>query len=381
MYSQAPTITLAKDLICRRSVTPDDAGCQQLISSRLKMMGFTIEHIDCGAVRNLWARKGDKNPLLVFVGHTDVVPTGDPNSWSFPPYSAEISDGYLYGRGAADMKGSVAAMVTACERFFNRQEQIAGSVALLLTSDEEGDAIDGTVRVVDKLMKRGEQIDYCLVGEPTCESVFGDTVKIGRRGSISGRITVHGKQGHVAYPHLADNPIHKSGNLIAELGKLKWDDGDDVFPATTLQVSNVKSGVGADNVIPGELCLQFNIRFSPKDTVEQLIEQIEQIPRTLDMDVDLNWGSVTRPYYTKDRDFAELVCNAISELVCVAPNLSTAGGTSDGRFVAKTGAQVVEFGPMNKTIHQIDECVSVDDLNRLSDVYERILQKTLVLSQ
>ena len=377
MTSEIATLDLARQLISRPSVTPDDSGCQEVISKRLQRVGFNVEPMNSGEVKNLWARRGTEAPLLVYVGHTDVVPTGDVSLWKYPPFSATVADGMLHGRGAADMKGSVAAMVTACERLFENHFTGQGSVALLITSDEEGVAVDGTRHALDVLSRRSESIDYCLVGEPTSEDYLGDTVKIGRRGSISCSLIVYGKQGHVAYPHLADNPIHRAGALIEGMANMSWDDGDDKFPNTSLQISNVHSGVGAENVIPGQLELKMNFRYSPNADVAALSAEIEGLCQKLGLNYEATWYSHSDPYYTRESEFTEVVTTAIQRVLKCTPKISTSGGTSDGRFVAKTGAQVVEFGPLNATIHKLNECVSVEDLKSLSMVYEKIMQMVL----
>ena len=381
MSSDLKTLELAKELVKRPSITPDDAGCQHLLAERLEKLGFEIEFMNCGDVHNLWARKGTDSPLLTYVGHTDVVPTGNELDWLYSPFSATVADGFLYGRGAADMKGSVAAIVTACERFFASQPTVQGSFAILITSDEEGQAINGTRHVMDKLCERSETIDWCLVGEPTSEDELGDTLKIGRRGSLEGNIIVRGKQGHVAYPHLADNPIHRVGLLIARLAALNWDDGNQYFPNTTLQISNVHSGVGVSNVIPGELQMTMNFRYSPSSKVEDLVSQVEGICQDLELNYESTWNPSADSYYTKNKEFIRIVSNAARNVLEVNPKLSTAGGTSDGRFVAQSGAQVVEFGPLNSTIHKVNECVSVNDLERLSATYEQILKDSLFSEQ
>ena len=374
MSTETETISLARELVGRRSITPEDGGCQQIIASRLESMGFQIETMDCGEVKNLWARKGTKSPLLAFIGHTDVVPIGNESEWTYPPFSATLADGFLHGRGAADMKGSIAAIITACERFFACQNSFVGSVSLLITSDEEGVAIDGTRYALDQLLNRSEVINYCLVAEPTSEVVLGDTMKVGRRGSLSGEIVVYGKQGHVAYPHLADNPIHRAGELISGLASMKWNDGDELFPNTTLQISNVNSGVGVANVIPGLLHLNMNFRYSPATDARTLTKQVEDLCRELKLNYEANWTNSADSYYNDSKFFTSVVSEAVSRTINRTPKLSTAGGTSDGRFIAKSGAQVVELGPLNTTIHRVNECVGIDDLNQLSLIYEQILK-------
>ena len=378
LMSDSATVKLAKQLINRRSVTPEDAGCQKMLANRLEPLGYRVEQMDFGLVSNLWARKGNRSPHLTFVGHTDVVPSGDESEWTNPPFTATEVDGMLYGRGAADMKGSIAAMITACERFHARNESFSGSMSLLITSDEEGVAKDGTRRVLERLTERSEAIDYCLVGEPTSESSLGDTIKIGRRGSLCCDITVRGKQGHVAYPHLADNPIHRAGKLIAGLAELSWNDGDENFPDTTLQISNVHAGVGAGNVIPGHLDLSMNFRYSPNTDVATLINDVESLCQSLELDYEAVWDHSANSYYNKEPYFAELVSESVFRVLGYKPKASTEGGTSDGRFVAVTGAQVAELGPLNATIHRINECVQVSDLDSLSQVYEQIMELTFI---
>ncbi len=378
MSYETSTTALAKELIQQRSVTPDDAGCQTILANLLENLGYRVERMNFGPVSNLWARLGDEYPNLVFVGHTDVVPTGDESEWIYPPFSATEIDGVLYGRGAADMKGSIAAMVTACQRFHSRYESFTGSMSFLITSDEEGIAVDGTQRVLENLNARFERIDYCLVGEPTSVSVLGDTIKIGRRGSLCCELVVKGKQGHVAYPHLANNPIHRAGKLIAGLADMTWHDGGDDFPDTTLQISNINAGVGAGNVIPGRLDLSMNFRYSPSTKVATLIDDVESLCRSLNLDYEANWDHSADSYYTSESYFADLVSDAISRVLKRKPNLSTDGGTSDGRFVAATGAQVIELGPLNSTIHKVNECVNTSDLDLLSQVYERIMETVLL---
>ncbi len=378
---KSETVQLASELVRIPSVTPNDAGCQKIIGERLLPLGFSIENMDHQDVQNIWARKGSEPPLLVFVGHTDVVPAGNEAEWTYPPFSGTVANGYLHGRGAADMKGSIAAMVTACERLFSTatDQTLNGSLAFLITSDEEAVAIDGTKHVLGRLNDRSEVIDACLVGEPTCELNLGDTIKIGRRGSLDGNITVFGKQGHVAYPHLAENPIHKCGQLISDLVALDWGDSSEHFPATTFQISNIESGVGVGNVIPGQLNMKFNLRFSPATSVEAIIEKIEGVCRDLGLKFDANWGAASNPYYTEPAEFVEIVSRTIEDKLGITPDLSTAGGTSDGRFVAATGAPVVEFGPLNSTIHKVNERVQTESLDKLSSVYEEIMRNYLCI--
>ncbi|HFC54448.1 MAG TPA: succinyl-diaminopimelate desuccinylase [Gammaproteobacteria bacterium] len=368
-----PTLELAMELVRRRSITPDDAGCQQLLAGRLEGLGFRIERLRFGEVDNLWARFGSAEPLFAFAGHTDVVPPGPEERWQSPPFQPTLRDGFLYGRGTADMKGSIAAMVTACERFLAGGRQPNGSIAFLITSDEEGPAVDGTVRVVEQLERRGEKIRWCLVGEPTCARQLGDTIKNGRRGSLNGRLRILGIQGHIAYPHLARNPIHLAAPLLEELTSMEWDRGNDFFPPTSFQISNINAGTGATNVTPGELEILFNFRFSTEVTEEQLRRRVEETVAAHGIDHELEWSLSGHPYLTPAGELVEAARSAIGQTTGLEAQLSTSGGTSDGRFIAPTGAQVVELGPLNATIHQIDERVGTEDLEQLSGIYERIL--------
>lgn len=381
------TFDLALDLIARPSVTPDDAGCQDVLIARLEALGFRAERLRFGAVDNFWARWGDAEPLFAFAGHTDVVPSGPPEQWRSPPFAPTVRDGLLHGRGAADMKGSLAAMVTACERFLAACPRPRGSIALLITSDEEGAATDGTVKVVEQLEARGEKMRWCLVGEPSCVRRLGDTIKNGRRGSLNGRLLLRGVQGHVAYPHLAQNPIPAIGALLGALTDEVWDRGHDFFPPTSFQISNLHAGTGADNVIPGQLEMLFNFRFSPAVTVEQLQARTrllidtallnEEVKTGQVFQYDLEWRLSGPPFFTAPGDLVEAALAAIRAETGLEAELSTGGGTSDGRFIAPTGAQVIEFGPLNATIHKIDECVSIGDLERLSRIYQGILARLL----
>ena len=375
--SASPTLALACELIRRPSVTPDDAGCQTLIAGRLARLGFRTEPIRFGDVDNLWARHGDGAPLLLLLGHTDVVPTGPLDDWSSPPFEPVIRDGYLHGRGAADMKGGVAAMVTAVERFVERRPGHGGSLALLLTSDEEGPAVDGVRRVTDLLVERGERIDWCLVGEPSSTDRLGDVVKNGRRGSLSGRIVVRGIQGHVAYPHLARNPVHDLARLLSKLADTVWDEGNADFPPTSFQVSNVTAGTGADNVIPGQAEAAFNFRYSTRHDRDSLVAAVESATRALDVDCRIDWRHSGGPFLTQPGRLIEAVGDAVESVAGYRPALSTAGGTSDGRFIAPTGAEVVELGPVNASIHRIDERVLAADLDRLSEMYEGVIDRLL----
>ncbi len=371
------TAALTRELVRRASVTPQDAGCQDVLAQRLGAIGFDVERLAFGEVANLWARRGRGGPLFAFAGHTDVVPAGPEADWSVAPFAATIRDGLLYGRGAADMKGSLAAMVTACERFVARRPDHDGSIAFLVTSDEEGDAVDGTRRVMAHLQARGETIDWCLVGEPSSDAALGDTVKNGRRGSLTGNLRVNGKAGHVAYPHLADNPIHRSAALIDALCSSHWDEGNEDFPPTTFQVSNVAAGTGAGNVIPACADVLFNFRFSPESSAHTLKTRVEELCRRHGLDYRLEWTLFGEPFRTPSGRLLSAVRAAIREVTHREPRLSTAGGTSDGRFIAPGGAQVVELGPVNASIHKIDEHVSLADLEQLSLIYERVLDELL----
>jgi succinyl-diaminopimelate desuccinylase len=371
------TLELAQALIARASVTPDDAGCLDLIGQRLTPLGFTLERIDHGGVANLWARRGSAAPLVCLAGHTDVVPTGPLTSWTSPPFTPTIRDGILYGRGAADMKSSLAAFVVAIERFVADCPAHRGSIALLLTSDEEGDAINGTVRVVEALKARGERIDCCIVGEPTSVDALGDTIKNGRRGSLSAKLIVRGIQGHVAYPERVRNPIHQAAPALAELATTRWDEGNDYFPPTSFQISNIHAGTGAGNVVPGELAIDFNLRFSTASTVESLQQKIHAILDRHDLDYELRWTLGGKPFLTPRGRLVEAMTEAIHAATGITPQLSTSGGTSDGRFIADICTEVVEFGPCNDSIHKIDEHIAVADLEPLAASYQNILQRLL----
>ena len=377
MSSESPTIKFAQDLIRRHSVTPEDANCQDMLTERLERLGFTAEQMNFGEVKNIWLRKGTEAPLFVFAGHTDVVPTGPESNWTHPPFEAEIHDEVLFGRGSADMKGSIAAMVTACERFLEQHPAHQGSIAFLITSDEEGPAVDGTVKVIETLEARNEKIDWCLVGEPTSTSTVGDVIKNGRRGSLGARLVVKGKQGHVAYPHLAINPIHRLAPALAELTAKEWDQGNKFFPPTTFQISNINGGTGATNVVPGHVDLLFNFRFSTEVTAEELSQEVEAILNRHELDYDIEWTLSGNPFLTAEGDLVDAMVAGIKEVMDIDTELSTSGGTSDGRFIAPTGAQVVELGPLNATIHQVDERVHVSELNNLSSIYEAILTNLL----
>jgi succinyl-diaminopimelate desuccinylase len=373
-----PTLALARQLIARRSVTPDDAGCLDLIAARLEPLGFHGERIGANGVDNWWARRGARAPLLCFAGHTDVVPTGPLEHWASDPFVPTVRDGMLYGRGAADMKTSLAAFVTAIERFVAAHPGHAGSIAVIFTSDEEGPATDGTVKVVEALRDRGERPDYCIVGEPTCVSRLGDMIKNGRRGSLSGNLVVRGVQGHVAYPHLAKNPIHEFAGALAELAAAEWDRGNEFFPPTTWQVSNMNAGTGANNVIPGEAHVKFNFRFSTASTLESLQTRVVGILDKHGLKYDLEWRYDGRPFLTKPGDLVEAVGRAIKTVTGIETQLSTTGGTSDGRFIADICPQVIEFGPPNASIHKVNECIAVADIEPLSRIYEQVLVNLLV---
>jgi succinyl-diaminopimelate desuccinylase len=375
--SLSPTVELAIDLIRRQSVTPDDAGCQQVMLSRLKALGFQGESMRFDDTDNLWARRGSEGPLLAFAGHTDVVPTGPEKNWAHPPFSGKIDqDGYLHGRGAADMKGSLAAFVTACERFVKQHPDHRGSIALLITSDEEGPAGNGTVKVVETLEARNEKIDWCLIGEPSSTHRVGDIIKNGRRGSLHGYLTVHGTQGHVAYPHLAENPVHTVAPALDALANEIWDKGNDFFPPTTFQITKIEAGTGS-NVIPGECLVHFNFRYCTENTAESLEERVVTILEQHKLKYDLQWHLSGRPFLTDSGALVSAAQNAIRTVTGEETELSTSGGTSDGRFIAPTGAQVLELGPLNATIHKVNECVKAADLNTLSAMYEQILVELL----
>jgi succinyl-diaminopimelate desuccinylase len=372
-----PTLELTCELIRRHSVTPEDAGCQQLMIERLEAIGFHVVKLPFGEVENFWAVRGDDAPTLCFAGHTDVVPTGPENDWQRPPFEPTIDGDLLYGRGTADMKGSLAAMVTAVERFITENPNHHGKIAFLITSDEEGIAINGTVKVVEWLVAQNAVPEWCLVGEPSSTSQIGDVVKNGRRGSLGAELTIKGVQGHVAYPHLADNPIHKAARVLAELATDNWDEGNQFFPATSFQISNVNSGTGATNVIPGEAKILFNFRFSTEVTADQLKSRTEDILRKHSLNYELDWNLSGLPFLTPEGALVEATVSSIRDITGLETELSTAGGTSDGRFIAPHGSQVIELGPVNATIHKVDECVCINDLESLSAIYQRILEKLL----
>ncbi len=371
------TLELARALIARRSLTPDDAGCQEILIERLEKLDFKIERMRFGNVDNFWARRGTTSPVLVFAGHTDVVPSGPVESWFSPPFEPTIRDGMLFGRGAADMKTSVAAFITAIEAFVEDHPAHAGSIALLITSDEEGIAVDGTVRVVEALQARGEKLDYCIVGEPTSNKLVGDMIKNGRRGSLSGTLIVKGIQGHIAYPHLIKNPIHMAAPAIAELAATTWDNGNEYFPPTSWQISTMNGGTGATNVVPGTVEILFNFRFSTASTEQQLKDKVHAILDKHQVTYDLEWELSGKPYITPKGSLVEAISRAIEQSYGITPELSTSGGTSDGRFIADICPQVIEFGPLNATIHKLNECVAVADIEPLKLTFQRTLENLL----
>ncbi len=370
------TIELAQALIRQPSITPNDGDCQKIIADHLSAFGFQHTLLPFGDVSNLWSVTDGDGPLFVFAGHTDVVPVGTLDHWTHPPFAAEIVDGTIFGRGAADMKSSIAAMMVAVERIMTT-EKIKGRIGFLITSDEEGPAKDGTVKVIKHLTESGTTIDWCIVGEPTSTDKIGDIIKNGRRGSMNGLLSIKGKQGHVAYPHLANNPIHLVASALTELSTATWDQGNEFFPPTTFQVSNINAGTGADNVIPADLSMRFNFRFSTEVTVEQLQQRVVEILNKLDIDYDLSWRVSGQPFITGRGKLVEATEQSIQKVCGYNTQLSTTGGTSDGRFIAPTGAEVLELGPINASIHQVDECVSCDDLEKLTDIYTDILRRLL----
>ena len=371
------TLALTQELIARNSVTPADEGCQQLVAARLDAIGFSIEHLRYANVDNLWAVRGSAKPLLCFAGHTDVVPTGPLEEWSSNPFKPEIRDGVLYGRGAADMKSGLAAMVTATESFVAENPKHRGAIAILITSDEEGPSIDGTKRVVDTLMARGTGIDWCIVGEPSSEKLTGDTLKIGRRGSLSGRLTVHGVQGHIAYPQLAENPVHSLAPALAELTSRVWDQGNEHFQPTSFQISNLNAGTGAPNVIPGELKARFNLRYPPVQSIAGLQAIVEEILKRHRVRYTLDWYVSGEPFYTQQGKLLAGVSAAVRKVTGNAPALSTGGGTSDGRFIARMGAEVLELGVPNASIHKVNESVRIADIDTLHTIYLQALRNLL----
>ncbi|MBP6122289.1 MULTISPECIES: succinyl-diaminopimelate desuccinylase [Providencia] len=373
-----PVIQLAKELISRPSISPDDQGCQALLIQRLDKIGFTIEQMPFGDTLNFWAYRGEEGETLAFAGHTDVVPAGDPTHWQTPPFTPTIINQHLYGRGAADMKGSIAAMVVAAERFVEKNPHHRGRLAFLITSDEEAKATHGTVKVVEALISRNERLDYCLVGEPSSQSKLGDIIKNGRRGSITANLTIIGIQGHVAYPHLADNPVHRATAFLQELTTTQWDQGNQFFPATSMQIANIHAGTGANNVIPGEFFVQFNFRFSTELTDTIIREKVAEMLTRHGLNYKIEWSLSGQPFLTGDSKLVTATVQAINEFTSRTAELSTSGGTSDGRFIAQMGTHVIELGPLNATIHKVDECVSVDDLQQLALIYERIMELLLL---
>ena len=371
-----PVIELAQQLIRRPSLSPDDAGCQALLIARLEAIGFTVEPMHIGDTLNFWATRG-QGETLAFAGHTDVVPPGDANRWISPPFEPSIRDGMLFGRGAADMKGSLAAMVVAAERFVAANPQHKGRLAFLITSDEEASAVNGTVKVVERLMARNERTDYCLVGEPSSTEIVGDVVKNGRRGSMTANLTIHGVQGHVAYPHLADNPVHRAMPALNELVETVWDEGNEFFPPTSMQIANVQAGTGSNNVIPGEFFVQFNFRFSTQLTDQMIKDRVAELLDRHQLRYTLEWNVSGQPFLTSRGKLVDAVVNAVAHYNEIKPQLLTTGGTSDGRFIARMGAQVVELGPVNATIHKINECVKASDLQMLSRMYQRIMEQLI----
>lgn len=368
-------LALIQDLIRCPSITPDDAGCQKIIADRLKKIGFQVEHMRFNEVDNLWARRGTQAPLMVFAGHTDVVPPGPLDAWTTPPFEPTVRDGLLYGRGAADMKSGLAAMIIAAENFIKQNPDYTGSIAFLITSDEEGVSIDGTKKVVETLMNRHETMDYCIIGEATSNNLIGDQIRIGRRGSLGGKLTIFGKQGHVAFPHLAENPIHLIASALQELTSAEWDKGNEHFPPTTFQISNIHAGTGAKNVIPGILEMHFNFRFGTAVTAEELQQRVTAILEKNKLTFDLQWDHSGQSFLTQQGKLITAVKRAIQDITKLEPILSTGGGTSDGRFIAPTGTEVIELGPCNASVHQINEHVRVEDLDILIKIYEKILER------
>lgn len=377
MSEKSNVVSLTGSLINCSSVTPDDAGCQKIIGDRLKALGFSLESMRFGDVDNLWARKGKSSPLFVFAGHTDVVPAGPVDQWQSPPFEATIRDGHVYGRGAADMKGCIAAMICACEKFIAACPEHKGSIAFLITSDEEGIAKNGTVKVIETLEARQEKIDWCLVGEPSSAEILGDTIKVGRRGSLSADLIIYGIQGHIAYPHKAENPIHRFSPALTELCNKEWDKGNEYFQPTSFQISNINAGTGADNVIPGDLKITFNFRFSTEQTAEKLQMRVEEILKKHQLKYSINWRLSGNPFLTKKGLLVTAIAKAIKDVQNIETELSTIGGTSDGRFIAPTGCEVAEFGLINASIHKIDECASITDLEKLTEIYQLTLQNLL----
>ncbi len=373
----SPTLALAKNLIRRPSVTPQDEGCQEVMIERLKALGFNIEVMVFEDTTNFWARRGTESPLFAFAGHTDVVPAGNIEQWQYPPFEPTVKDGFLFGRGAADMKGSLASMVVAVEEFISANPDHQGSIGFLITSDEEGPFINGTVRVVDTLMARGENIEMCIVGEPSSTDIVGDVIKNGRRGSITGDITIKGIQGHVAYPHLANNPVHHSLAALQELTNMEWDQGNKYFPPTSFQIPNINAGTGASNVIPGELKVQFNLRFSTELNNDIIMSKVIAVLDKHQLDYSIDWTFNGDPFLTDTGALLESVVKAVNDVNQTEPQLLTTGGTSDGRFIARMGGQVVELGPVNATIHKVNECVNIEDLEKLTNMYKKTMENLL----
>ena len=372
------TLELAKSLISRSSVTPNDKGCQAIMIERLEKIGFQIHPLKFGDVDNFWATHGDTGPIFSFAGHTDVVPAGDDDAWKTPPFEPTVKDGLLFGRGAADMKGGLASMLVATENFIEKNPNHKGTVAFLITSDEEGVAVNGTVKVMDYLKNNNQKIDYCLLGEPSSTSMLGDVIKNGRRGSLNAILTVKGKQGHIAYPHLAENPIHLATSALNDLCQQQWDNGNEYFPATSFQISNIHSGSRVTNVIPGEVEIMFNFRYSTETTKEELQKKVNDILDSHKLNYSIDWSHSGYPFLTPQGELVSACVDAIEEIKSIRPELSTSGGTSDGRFIAQEGTQVVELGPINATIHQVNESVLVQDLEDLSKIYSQILTNLLV---
>jgi len=373
-----PEIELLSELVRRASITPDDAGCQQILIERLTVLGFACETMVFGDTTNLWARRGSDSPVLCFAGHTDVVPPGDTAEWSTDPFEPTIKDGQMYGRGAADMKSGLASMIVAIEHFLQENENHKGSIALLITSDEEGRARDGTLKVMETLNRRDETIDWCVIGEPSSQESLGDLIRVGRRGSLSGMLTVSGIQGHVAYPHLADNPIRRFAPVLAELHDIEWDQGNEYFPPTSFQVVNIQSGIGAPNVTPSELSARFNFRYSTEWDHESLQKRVHEVFDAHDFDYELRWHLSGKPFLTQEGKLTNAVVQAVTEIVGGEPELSTGGGTSDGRFISPAGVDVVELGPVSASIHKIDEHVNIADVVRLTSMYQRTMELLLL---
>lgn len=371
------SLALAKQLLAEQSITPDDKNCQTILAERLRAIGFSIEEMHFGNTKNIWARLGTQAPVLCFAGHTDVVPTGDISQWTFDPFTPTEHNGKLYGRGTADMKTAIACFVTACERFVAERPDFTGSLALLITSDEEGDAHDGTTKVVDALKARGEHIDYCIVGEPTATHQLGDTLKNGRRGSLSGNLTVLGKQGHIAYPHLANNPIHMVAPALMELTAIEWDKGNDYFPPTSFQISNIHGGTGATNVIPATVNIQFNFRFSTEQTADTLKERVAQVLAKHQVAHEIKWSLSGNPFLTEAGTLTQVAQSAIQQHCGITAELSTTGGTSDGRFIKAIASELIELGFVNATIHQIDEHIELADIPKLSAIYQTMMEQLL----